>query len=136
MILWDLATGKPARTLTGPLDAIYQVSFSPDGKFLLAGGVDKTPRLWEVATGKEVKAFAGQPDEVYGLEISPSGKRFVTSGYTGGVIVWDLESGKQLFTHKLSFGAFDVAYSPDGTYVVVADNDKKAYLIEIPAAAR
>lgn len=136
VLLWDLAMGKPVHTLAGAADAIYQVAFTPDGKFLLAGGVDKTPRMWEVASGKEVKTFSGQPDEVYGLKISPSGKRFATTGYTGSVIVWDLESGKQLHQQKLSFGAFDVSYLPAGTQLVVANNDKKAYLVDIPEAAR
>lgn len=136
VILWDLAAGKQIRALTGPLDALYQVAFTPDGKLVVAAGVDKVIRVWEVATGKEVKAFPPMPDEIYGLDLSPDGKRLAVSGYTGSVVIWDREGARQLFPQKLSFGAFDVAYHPAGTHVVVADNDKKAYVIEIPAAAR
>lgn len=136
VILWDIATGKPVHTLGGALDSLYQVFFTPDGKFVAAGGVDKTPRMWDVATGKEVKAFAGQPDEIYGLKISPKGTRFATSGYTGAVLIWDLAAGKPLHQQKLSFGAFDVAYRPDGAQVIVANNDKKAYVIDLPEPAR
>lgn len=136
VILWDLATGKATKSLGPALDALYQVNFTPDGKFILAGGVDKQPRLWDIATAKEVRPYPGQPDEIYGLKLSPSGKRFATSGYTGAVLVWDLESAKPVFQHKGSFGAFDVAYHPAGAQLAVANNDKKAYLIDLPEAAR
>ena len=40
-------------------DDIRSVTFSPDGRHVLAGLRDNTARLWDVATGEEVRVFAG-----------------------------------------------------------------------------
>lgn len=134
--LWDIAEGKAIKSFAGAQDAVYQVAFVSGGTHVLAGGVDKLLHLWEVASGSEVRTFAGAPDEIYGMSISPSGKRLATSGYGGSLVIWDFESAKPLHQQNLSFGAFSVAYHPGGAQVVVGNNDGKAYIVDIPEAAR
>jgi hypothetical protein len=58
--IWDVATGKEIRTLKDHIDAIYALAYTPDGKrlvsaaidpagrFVAAGGLDKTIRVWEL----------------------------------------------------------------------------------------
>ena len=52
--LWDVATGKQIRTLTGHKRRVSSLAFFPDGKKLASSSVDKTVRLWDVASGKEI----------------------------------------------------------------------------------
>lgn len=40
--LWDPATGRLFRTLEGHNSIVYSVSFSPDGRLLASGSLDKT----------------------------------------------------------------------------------------------
>jgi WD40 repeat protein len=43
--LWDVATGKVQKTLTGHAGLIFSVAVSPDGKIVVAGSSDKTVQL-------------------------------------------------------------------------------------------
>lgn len=47
--LWDLPTEKEIGILSGHLNSIYTLVFSPDGSFLLSGGADYTVLSWDVA---------------------------------------------------------------------------------------
>jgi WD40 repeat protein len=48
--MWDLATGRPVRTLTGHSGPIRSIAFSPDGRRLVSGSWDRTVKLWEGGT--------------------------------------------------------------------------------------
>jgi WD40 repeat protein len=44
--LWDVATGKEVRHFTGHTNEVRNVTFSPDGKYILTASNDGTARLW------------------------------------------------------------------------------------------
>jgi WD40 repeat protein len=46
--LWDVATKKRLKTLSGHTNWVGSVSFAPDGKTLASGSSDQTARLWPV----------------------------------------------------------------------------------------
>ena len=62
----------------------------------------------------------GHTSIITNVSFSPNGKKIVTSSVDGTVRIWDVESGKQLLRLMAREGENnDVAFSPDGTKIVV-----------------
>jgi len=59
--------------LIGHIDAVYQLTWSPDSRILLSGSKDSTLKLWEMRTKKLMFDLPGHADEVYCVDWSPNG---------------------------------------------------------------
>ncbi len=88
--LWDTTTGEHIRTLTGHLNNITCMAFSPDGQLLASGSEDETVLLWDLKTGKPPHILIGHNDDVLGVAFSPDGKTLASRCKDGTVLLWDL----------------------------------------------
>ncbi|MEV4383938.1 hypothetical protein AB0J58_44345, partial [Streptosporangium sp. NPDC049644] len=68
----------PSATLTGHIDWVCSVAFSPDGKLLATGSNDNTVRLWDVAGRKTFAPLTGHTGNVTSVAFSPGGKLLAT----------------------------------------------------------
>jgi WD40 repeat protein len=102
------------------------VCFTPDGKFLLAGGQNKKIVMVERDGGKVVWESPERPDAVLALAVSPDGKLLAqTCGdntqNTAELIVWDILTKKEIWGKKnLTNDVQFVRFSPDGKTLAVA----------------
>ena len=95
--LWDTETGEPKGTFTTneeqepifnlPVDEIYSVVFSPDGKTLASGSWDGV-RLWDTETGEPKDTLTGHTEGVYSVAFSPDGKTVASGSSDGTVLLW------------------------------------------------
>jgi WD40 repeat protein len=89
--------GRTIRIFSGHTGEIDGVEFSPDGKYLLAGGgADHTALLWDVASGETVQIFSGHTGSIDDAAFSPDGKLIVTAGGEDKTArIWEVAQGKR-----------------------------------------
>ena len=116
--LWELASGREVRRLTGHTGILAYSAFSPDGRqFASAGWSDCTARIWQVETGQLLWTLP-HSNSVMCVAYSPDGTRLVTACYDRKARVWDTATGK-LTGLSADYGdrvAF-VKFSPDGRLI-------------------
>lgn len=65
--IWEIATGKVRRHLTGHQGEVIPFVFSPDGRTLLTSGADTTILIWDLARRQEARPARLTPDDLASL---------------------------------------------------------------------
>jgi WD40 repeat protein len=56
-IIWNVETGEKLFSLGGHKFDVDAIVFTPDGRFIVTGGTDRTIKFWDVKTGQETRTF-------------------------------------------------------------------------------
>lgn len=121
----------PIRSFTGHSDYVITVNFSPDGRYAISGGRDKSARVWDVTTGKELHRFMHK-GAVWAVAISGDSRRALTGTSSNEMALWDLENGQKIreFTgHTRAVRC--LRFSPNGKRAASGSYDKKLRLWEV-----
>ena len=90
--VWDTATGRRAVRPAGHEGAVTHLAYSPDGKWLASGSVDKSVHLWNAETREHVNVLATHGGPVSALAFSLDGKHLASASDLGSVRVYDVKS--------------------------------------------
>ena len=118
-------------TLQGHTDSVNSVAFSPDGRHIASGSMDKTIQIWDAQTGGQVgNPLQGHTSRVQSVAFSPDGKHIVSGSSDRTVQLWDAQTGSQV--GNLLQGHTDsvksVAFSPDGKHIMSSSDDRTIQL--------
>jgi hypothetical protein len=90
VIIWDVRTGVPLRTLRGDEEALA-VQFTPCGKMLATAGMGGKARVWDADAGKVLAEYSRDRGAVHVLRFSRDGKLLASGGRDGTVRLWAVD---------------------------------------------
>ena len=71
---------------------LIAAEFSPDTRWLVAGGWDYLLHVWNAASGEKMGSFKGHLDEIFSLAFAPNSQTLASGSKDGRVYLWDLRS--------------------------------------------
>ncbi|MEM7555317.1 MAG: hypothetical protein AAF378_14675 [Cyanobacteria bacterium P01_A01_bin.84] len=115
--------------LEGHTDIVWGLSFSPDGKLLASGSLDKTIKIWR-KNGSLIQTLEGHTKSITGVSFSPDGKILASASLDNTIRLWKHNSNlnkSNWAPYKILKGHADwvygVAFSPDGKTLASASKD-------------
>jgi len=127
--LWEIATGKLLRTLSGHTDIVWAIAISSDGQTLASGSSDQTINIWNFKTGKLLHTLSGHTSRVLSVAISPDGQTLASGSNDKTIKLWNLSTGELLRTlkgHTKHINA--IAISPNGKTIASGSEDQTVKL--------
>jgi WD40 repeat protein len=71
-----------------------------------------------------------QSGSINAIEFSPNGETFITAGADGKTCMWKIADGKNVFCAQSPQSVNDVAFSPDGTFIVTGDQSGLVQILD------
>jgi WD40 repeat protein len=133
--LWNIETRQPLSKPFGDhSNEVTSVAFSPDGKTIALGSLDKIVRLWDIETRQPLdEVLGGHSNEVTSVDFSPSSKILASGSWDKTVRLWNVETrqpfGEPLVGH--SDYVTSVAFSFDGQIIASGGWDNTVILWDV-----
>ena len=122
-----LALNVPSidEVVTGHASETTLPSFSPDGKLVVSGSLDRSARVWDVEAGRSRLEPIIHPSGVFFTVFDSAGRYFATGQQNGTLQLIDPHSGRRqasIPAHSRSVG--EMTLSADGRAIVTTSLDR------------
>jgi WD40 repeat protein len=137
--LWK-SDGTWRKKLEGhaPETAVNSITFSPDGKLLATGGVDKTVKVWK-NDGTLYNTLAGHNDAVWEVSFSPDSQKIASASNDNTVKLWMVDKATNGTLLNTFAGHQDVvrsvAFSHEGKMIASGSDEGTVKLWDLRGTA-
>ncbi|MCK4815604.1 WD40 repeat domain-containing protein, partial [bacterium] len=137
VFIYDAETLEVVKTLKGLQEDTWgkmsarSLTFSPDGKFLAAAGIDRAAVVWDVISG-EIVLHLSELKGVVSIDYSPDGSTLAVAGLDGAIRCVDMTNGEVTTALKGHEGeVLSIAFSPDGRMIASGGADRSLRLWDV-----
>jgi mono/diheme cytochrome c family protein len=137
--LWKPADGTLMGRLRPMAERVYDIVYSPDGKWLAIASGDPgqagLAQLWAAepnGNAKLVRTLVESTDSVFAVAFSPDNKLIAAAGADRAIRIYEVETGKETATiEDHADWIYDLAFSPDGKRLASASRDKTSKVFDV-----
>ena len=115
---------------------VFDLAWSPDGRYLVSANRDHSVGVWEWEKGKERRALKGHTSLVLGVAVAPDGSSVVSGCGDQTIRVWDMQSGATSRTLKANAAVTDIALSSQGQTLVAGCMDGQVQIWDLDSGVR
>ncbi|KAJ5772822.1 hypothetical protein N7457_007718 [Penicillium paradoxum] len=98
--IFTTETGRMPFSLSGLVNPVRAVAFSPRSKILAAAGDSKVIVLYDTSSGEQIANLSGHTAWILSLSWSNTGEYLLSSSFDGKVKVWSMETKTCVATHS------------------------------------
>jgi len=129
-----IVKAKEKNRFDGHKDSVLSVAFSPDGRYIVSGSIDRTVRLWDINGNPIGGPFKGHESQVISVGFCPDGKQIVSGSNDGTIGLWGIlgnSIGKHFIEIEPKHFFNLLIFSPNCQYIASINYDQTLRLWDI-----
>ncbi|HEU5226903.1 MAG TPA: serine/threonine-protein kinase [Ktedonobacteraceae bacterium] len=128
----DANSGQRLSSLTTPVSPVVKLAWSPDERYLAAGGSDNIVRVYQYPEWKLVTTYQEHTNSIKALAWSPDGQTLASGSEDTTVRLWEPLSGRTKLIYKgHSDSIGSLSWSADSTRIVSTAQDQTARVWQV-----